>query len=429
MSADAQTSMPAFGPLAGLRILDITIAYAGAHTTMLLADMGAEIIKVESLQHYPEPSKGPRDPSTQPSVLRNYPNSEPGDDPWNRIAWFNSHGRNKRDFTVDLERERGRELFLRLVELSDGLVENNPPETLEKLGIPPEVLLDRNPSLMIVRMPPLGLSGPDHRAMGFGLHFEELVGMLSIQGYPEGERVSSLHMDAASGAAAASAMLLGLRRRRRTGRGGLAEVTQTENLIHHYGEIVMEAAMNDRVPARWGNRDPDFVPQGVYPCAGDDQWLVLSVRDDADWAALRDALDDPEALRRPELDTASGRRLAHDEIDEVISAWTGSRTKDEAFHLLQRAGIPAGPVLDEADAFADLQLHERGFWKLLEHPSAGTHFHPAHNFQLSRTPPQIWRAAPVLGQDNEYVYKELLGISDEEYAELVAEQHIGDRYL
>jgi crotonobetainyl-CoA:carnitine CoA-transferase CaiB-like acyl-CoA transferase len=191
----------------------------------------------------------------------------------------------------------------------------------------------------------------------------------------------------------------------------------------------MDAAMHDRVPPRWGNRSPDFAPQGVYRCAGDDQWLVLSVRDDGEWASLRAVLGDPPALAGPALATPAGRRAAHDGIDAVISAWTAARTKDDAFHRLQAAGVPAGPVMDEADASADPHLAERGFFASLRHPSAGTHRHPGANFRLGRTPTVLWRAAPVTGQDNHYVYRELLGISTEEYEALVASGHIGDRYL
>jgi crotonobetainyl-CoA:carnitine CoA-transferase CaiB-like acyl-CoA transferase len=423
---------PSFGPLAGTRVIDLTMAYAGAHATMLLADLGAEVIKVESLQHYPMPSRGPARPADSPAVRREYPDFDPGPDPWNRIAWFNSHGRNKRDITVDLARAEGRELFLRLVGISDGLVENNAAGTLEKLGIAPDVLLARNPSFVVVRMPPLGLSGPDKNVIGFGIHFEELAGMLSVQGYATGEPVSSLYMDSASGPAGASAFLLGLIKRHRTGRGSVAEVAQAENLTHHIGDLVMDAAMNGRVPPRWGNRDPDFVPQGAYRCAGDDQWVALSIRDAEEWDALVGVLSTSIAvgrLERSSLRTVEARRRAHDEIDAMLSQWAGELTKEEAARRLQEAGIPAAPVCTEADLFADPHLHERGFWQLLDHPSAGTHFHPAHNFRLSQTPPIVWRAAPTVGQDNRYVYRELLGVSDDEYQRLEQEGHIGERYL
>jgi crotonobetainyl-CoA:carnitine CoA-transferase CaiB-like acyl-CoA transferase len=422
---------PVYGPLAGLRILDMTMALAGAYTTMLLADMGAEVIKVESIQHYPTPSKGPRHSNRDsgPSVTRDYPDMEPGPDPWNRLSWFNAQARNKRDMTVDITRPRGMELFLQLVEMSDGLVENNTAGLLEKLGLHPERLLARNPRLIIVRMPPLGLSGPDQNASGFGWHFEDLAGMLEVQGYPDGPSVGSIFMDASTGPNGASAFLMALLQREQTGSGQVIELAQVENLINHFGDVVIEAALTDRVPPRRGNRSPVFVPQGVYPCRGEDQWLALSVRDDSEWLGLRAAMGEPEKLRRQELDRLDGRVAAQDEIDLVITGWTARQTKEEAFHLLQSAGVPAGPVMDEADAFGDPQLQDRGFFHLLEHRSAGAHFHPGANFRLVETPAVIWRAAPVLGQDNEYVYRTLLGVSEAEYDELVAEGHIGDDYL
>jgi crotonobetainyl-CoA:carnitine CoA-transferase CaiB-like acyl-CoA transferase len=425
--------MPAFGPLAGLRILDVTVALAGPFATMLLADLGAEVIKVDSLQHYSQPSRGPRHPPRDDvpasfSFRRDYADSDPGTDPWNRISWFNPHARNKRNITMDLTRADGRELFLRLVEQSDGFVENNAPGLLERLGLAPDVLLERNDRLIIVRMPPLGLSGPDFTATGFGWHFEELAGLAQVQGYPDGEGVASIFMDGASGPAGANAFLMALLQRQRTGKGAVVELAQVENLIAHIGDVVLEAAARGERPPRWGNRSPDFAPQGVYPCSGDDQWVVLSIADDAQWRALVDLLGDPPALRDAALGAVAERHRRHDEIDAAIGAWTARQDKYAVFHRLQAAGIPAGPVLDEADASADPQLCERGFFQRLEHPSAGTHAHPGANFLLTGTPTVMWRAAPVLGQDNEYVYRELLGVSDDEWDSLVATGHIGDSY-
>ncbi|WP_433502775.1 CaiB/BaiF CoA transferase family protein [Pseudonocardia halophobica] len=422
-----------FGPLQGMRILDLTAALAGAFATMLLADMGAEVIKIESVQHYPTPSRGPRNPprGDAPGAVaasRDYPDSDPGEDPWNRLSWFNSHSRNKRNATMDITRPEGRELFLRLVEVSDGLVENNAAGLLEKLGLPPEVLLERNPQLVVVRMPPLGSTGPDANATGFGWHFEELAGFLEVQGYPDGQSVGSIFMDGSSGPAGANAFLTGLFRRRRTGSGCVVEVGQVENMIVHIGDLVMDAVLNDRVPARDGNRSPDFAPQGVYPCAGPDDWVVLSVRDERDWEALRSLVGDP-ALADPALEAVDERRRRHDEIDAVLARWTRTQSKFDLFHALQGVGIPAGPVMDEADATSDPQLHERGFFHLLEHRRAGWHFHPGANVQLTGTPTQIVRAAPITGQDNEYVYRSVLGVDDEEYAALVRAGHVGDTYL
>jgi crotonobetainyl-CoA:carnitine CoA-transferase CaiB-like acyl-CoA transferase len=425
---------PEFGPLAGMRIIDLTVALAGAFSTMLLADLGAEIIKIESRVHYQSSTKGPRSPArgddaVAMSTARDYADGDPGDDPWNRLSWFNAQARNKRDATMEIGTPRGRELFLQLVERSDGLIENNAAGLLEKLQISPEVLLEVNPRLIIVRMPPLGLWGPDSSATGFGWHFEDLGGFLRVQGYADDVEVGSIFMDGASGPAGANAFLMALHQRRRSGQGMVCEVSQVENMICHIGDLTLDAAMNHRVPRRWGNRSPDFAPQGCYRCAGDDAWVVLSVRSNDDWARLLEVLGHPEALDRPDLTTLSGRHEGHDEIDDAIAAWTAQRSEMAAAEALQAAGIPAGPVLDEAAAASDPHLHERGFFHMLEHRSAGTHFHPGANFHLSETPPVIWRAAPVLGQDNEYVYKELLGVSDTGYDELVATGQIGDTYV
>ena len=421
---------PVFGPLAGLRVVDFTVALSGAYSTMLLADLGAEVIKVESLQHYSSPTRGARAVARDADqiVLRAYPDMDPGADPWNRWSSFNSHARNKLAITLDVSRQRGRDLFLRLLQVSDGLIENNVAGRMEQLGLDPGSLLAGNTRLIVVRMPALGLSGPDHRTIGFGWHFEELGGALEVQGYPDGPPVGSIFMDASSGPAGASAFLMALIERERTGRGQVIELAQIENMINHYGEIVLEAAMTGSVPRRWGNRHPRCAPQGVYPCRGADTWVALSVRDDRDWAALRALVGDPPELRRPEFDTLAGRVAAHDEIDSAVSRWTRSHTKEEAFHALQKAGVPAGPVLDEEDAFADPHLQERGFFQLLEHQSAGVHFHAGPNFNMAATPLRVWRAAPVLGQDNDYVYREILGIDDDEYQDLVADGQIGSAY-
>jgi crotonobetainyl-CoA:carnitine CoA-transferase CaiB-like acyl-CoA transferase len=425
---------PVFGPLRGIRIIDMTVALAGAFSTMLLGDMGAEIVKIESRRHYPTPTKGLRHPprgvdAASMSAGRDYPDADPGDDPWNRLSWFNAQARGKLDATMEVDTPLGREMFLRLVERSDGLVENNPPGLLDKLGIGPELLLARNPRLIIVRMPPLGLSGPDHTTSGFGWHFEEFGGFLKIQGYSDGEEVGSIFMDSASGPAGANAFLMALLARRRTGEGSVCEVSQVENMICHIGDLILDAQMNDRVPLRWGNRSPDFAPQGVYPCAGADAWVAITVRDDAEWIRLRGALGDPVELRDPAYDATAGRRAGHDSIDALIARWTRGQEKMAAAILLQEAGVVAGAVLDEADAASDPHLHARGFFQMLTHPSAGTHFHAGPNVHLPATPGVLWRAAPTVGQDNHYVYRDIIGVSDAEWDALVADRQIGTDYL
>lgn len=423
------------GALDGIRVLDLTVAWSGPFATMLVGDMGAEVIRVESLHHYPTSTKGVRKPPRSMvarlgNVNRGYPDLDPGDDPWNRNALYNAHARNKRSMTVDLRRPEGRDIFLRLVERSDGLFENNTVGTLEKLGIGPDVLLATNPSLIVVRMPPLGSDGPLAHFTGFAPQFEALTGIIAAQGYADTDVtsvVTSFFMDAASGPAAASAFLMALHARRRSGRGAVVEVPQAENLLHSVGDLVAEAMLSGDPPRR-GNRDRSFAPQGVYPCAGDDQWVALTVTSDDEWRALRKVVAS-EALDEPGLSDVRTRRARHDEIDAVLAAWSRSLDKREAAARLQAAGVPAGPVMDEADAYADPHLRERGFFVELTHVAAGTHAHPGALFAMSATPPVIGRAAPALGQDNDYVYRDVLGCTDDDIERLTADGHIGDRYV
>ena len=220
-----------------------------------------------------------------------------------------------------------------------------------------------------------------------------------------------------------------LRQRAAPARATVCELAQVENMICHIGDLTMDAAMNDRVPPRWGNRSPDFAPQGCYRCAGDDQWVVMSVRSDAEWPRLRAVLGSPAELDGAALDSWPDGTPHHDEIDAVIARWTAGRDRATVTEMLQAVGIPAGPVLDEADALSDPQLHHRGFFHLLD-PSVVRHPSPPRCELLDgRTPPVIWRAAPTLGQDNEYVYKDVIGVSDEDYDELVAEGHAGTAYV
>lgn len=429
------TNVDPKGALSGLRVIDLATVWAGPFATTLLADMGAEVIQVESLYRYPTGGKGQANPKKElvprlGNLMRGYPDLDPGDDSWNRTSIFNAHARNKRNMTVDLTRDRGRELFLRLVDQSDALIENNPLGTLEKLGVGHEILLERNPRLVVVRMPPLGRDGPDAQVTGLGSQFEGFIGISEAQGYSdETNPVASLHMDAASGPAAASALLMGIIRRRRTGLGGLVEVPQAENLVNHHGETFTAAGMYEQDPERLGNRHHRWAPQGVYPTSDDDGWIALSVRNDAEWEALVELMGNPKWARTESLRHEAGRRQAHDLIDEHLARWTVEHGKYDLFNQLQQVGVPAGPVLTEADAYNDPHLRDRGFFVELTHPRAGTHDHPGRLFTMSVTPPELWRAAPVLGQDNRYVYQELLGVDDAEYLELEADGHIGDRYI
>lgn len=425
-------------PLEGVRVIDLTLVWAGPFTTEILGDLGAEVIRVESRQRFATSTRGMLAHPTREIVRasgwngRLYPDLEPGERPWNRHANFNSTGRNKKAMTVDLGRPDGVEVFKRLVAVSDVLVENNSAGVVDRLGIGWNALEPVNPCLIMISEPAFGNYGPYAHFAALGNNVEALTGFTMLRGYPDGDPTTagqSYHMDNVTGAGAAFAVMLALFQRRRTGKGQFIEFSQAENMLPHLGGPIMDYLMNGRVWGTTGNRDFIRVPQGVYRSLGEDRWLALSVGSEAEWRGLCRALGRPELVDDPRFLTPAGRRAHHDELDAIITEWTRSIDHYEAMRRLQAEAVPAGPVLDDAEAYADSHLEARGFFQPMTHPEAGTHPHPGHLWQSSRGPLRFDSPAPLLGEHNAYVYRDLLGLSGAEFERLQAEGHIGDDYV
>jgi crotonobetainyl-CoA:carnitine CoA-transferase CaiB-like acyl-CoA transferase len=429
---DRRASTPAALPLEGVRVLDLTVVWAGPYCTMLLGDLGAEVIRLDNPNRYPTATRGavprPRPGKAHElgAIWGAFPDLDPGERPWNRVGAFAVHARSKLGATLDLRTELGRETFLRLVERSDVVVENNSAKVLDSLGLGWEVLRHRNPRLVVLRMPSLGLSGPSAGYIGFGAHVEALCGLTALRGYRDLDLTSSggtYHMDPSSGAGGAFAVLAALRRRERTGRGELIEFAQAENLLQHIGEQLVDASRSGQDRGTLGNRHPTRAPQGCYPAAGDDQWVVLSVGDDEEWAGLRRAMGDPAWAADERFATERGRRTHHDELDRRLADWTVGLAKREVFDRCRAAGVPAGPVLDEADLLADEHLRARGFFRRNGSEDLGEHEYPGHLWHWDG-PPLRWGPISRLGVDNEYVYRKVLGLDDAEWQALADEGHL-----
>lgn len=428
-------------PLDGIRILDLTVVWAGPYATCILGDLGAEIIRVDNPHVFPSATRGmmARPPKELiddvGGIFGGYPDAEPGVRPWNRIALFNAHARNKRSITLDLRKGAGREVFLRLAERCDVMVENNSVDLLAKLGLDWDALRARNPRLILLRMPSVGLDGPYRDYLGFGVNFEGLCGLTAIRGYAdvdlsEGETV--YHMDAASGSAGALSVLMALRRRESTGVGEMIELSQSENMLAHIGELLIDAERTGREHVPLGNRHHARFPQGCYRCSGDDtdadDWVVISVGDDEEWAGLGRAAGSPEWAADGRFATPEGRRDHHDELDELIGGWTAGLSSHEVFLACQAEGVPAAPVLHEREAFADPHLAARGVFRPNGNEEIGTHAYPGHLWRWDG-PELAWGPLPVLGGDNRAVLQDIVGLTDEEYAALEADGHLSLDYL
>ena len=421
-------------PLEGMRIMDMTVVWAGTYCATLLADMGAEVIRVESIKRLPPITRGyiPYPPKEVieglPAFVAAMPGREPGKRPWNRYPLFNAHGRNKLGMTVDLTQPSGMDIFKRLVAVSDAFVENNVTETMDKLGISYDMLREINPRIVMLRMPAYGNSGAYHNYRSLGVHMEGVIGHTIVRGYEDMDQSSSTNVyaaDAAGGAQGAFAMLAALHYQKRTGKGQLVELAQAENMIAYTGRFFMDHSMNGRDSATIGNRHSSAV-QGCYPCSGDDRWVNITLFGDDDWAAFRRAIGSPDWTDDERFSTHAGRYRNQRDLDAYIAGWTCHQEHYAVMHLLQEAGVAAGPVMDQSDAFADPHLQKRGIFEDVYHEDVeGSHLYVGAPYKMSDVPIKIRRGPVQLGQDNEYVYKQVLGVSDEEYAELESMGHIG----
>lgn len=433
-------------PLDGIRIVDLTVVWAGTHVTQLLAEWGAEVIRVEPRTAIQTSTRGAERRPQPPHVLRElakmgasvdgFPEFEPGEDYWNRGASFNSQGRNKKSVTADVMTPEGRETFLRLVEVSDVVVENNVPETIEKAGLTYDAVRERNPSIIMLRMPGFGLSGPYKNYRGFGMHMEAMVGHNYLRSYPD-EGVAAAGSvvagDAVAGVTGAFAVAMALRHRRRTGQGQLIELPQAETFLSVLGEFILERSANGRDPGPQGNRHRVHAPHGYYPCRpdprwGDDMWIGIDCDSDEAWVALCGALEADDLLMDGRFDTASGRYELRDELDRLLPEYTRRHEAEPLFLRLQAAHVIAGPVQNEAMAFACPQLAHRGFFEELTGARTGTYRYPGLVFRMANTPNHLRTAAPWLGEHNDYVYLDLLKYSREEYDALRERELVGEGY-
>jgi len=422
-------------PLEGIRVVTISVVWAGPFAGSLLADWGAEVIRVESLHHFTILTRGA--PMIRPpkelielskSWITAYPDWDPGEKPWNRYPIFQAHARNKLSCTMDLRQPKGLELFKQLVSKSDIVIENNPPETIEKMGITYEDLKEVKSDIIMVSMPGFGCTGPNRNYRALGANLDEAAGHTWLRHYRDMDPSSAsliLFSDATAGAHAAFAALAALRYRNRTGKGQFIDLAQVESFMPYLADPIMDYTMNNRVQNTLGNRHPTMVPHGCYRCQGEDRWVTIAVGSQEEWQALCNVMEKSDLETDERFANVENRREHQDELDEIIEQWTSQLDHREVMERLQEVGVAAGAVLDDRDAYADPHLKARGFFQEVTHPDVGTHSYPGIMWKASKTPNQI-RTPPVrLGEHNEYVYKELLGISDDEYKQLEEEKHIG----
>jgi crotonobetainyl-CoA:carnitine CoA-transferase CaiB-like acyl-CoA transferase len=394
-------------PLAGVRIVDLSKVWAGPYATRLLADMGAEVIKIEA----PNSWDLTRALHLLPSDV---------EQPYNKAGYFMEYSRNKYGCIIDLAKPKGRELALRLVAMSDMVVENYRADVMSGLGLSYEELRAVKQDIILVSMPSHGLWGPDANRIGYGTHMEQLSGLVSLTGYVDGQPHKSgiSYGDPVAGMTAAAAAIAALLHRRRTGEGQHVEVAQVEAILPFLGEFFLECGITGQEPPRRGNRHRSMAPHGVYKCAGEDSWVSIAVENDVQFAALCKTIGRPDLATDERYADVVSRYRNQDDVDPIISKWTAARSHYDAAKELQAAGVPSEPVLTIPELVVDPHLRERDFWEEVTHLEAGTWTTEAPSWRFSRSPAHVRLPAPTFGEHNDYVFRELLGLSADEVEEL-----------
>jgi crotonobetainyl-CoA:carnitine CoA-transferase CaiB-like acyl-CoA transferase len=329
--------------------------------------------------------------------------------------------------TLDLSQEQGREVFLRLVAISDVVVENYSLRVMPNWGLDYEALKQVKEDIIVVSMPGFGASGPYKDQLSWGETLDATSGISSRTGYRDGPPMRSAIAfgDPVGGFHGALAAIAALNHRKQTGKGQQVVLSQHEALVRFLGPEILAAAFSRQVPQRLADRHPRRAPQGVYRCQGDDAWVAISVGSNDEWKGLCEALEDADLANDDRLKTLAGRQEHHDELDERIEAWTQRLTPQQVVERLRERKVTASPVNKANEVLADEQLATRNFFAPIEE-SDGTYVHPGAAAQLSATPATIRRRAPAFGEHNDYIFKELLGLSDERVTELKAAKIIAD---
>jgi crotonobetainyl-CoA:carnitine CoA-transferase CaiB-like acyl-CoA transferase len=402
-------------PLHGVRIVDLTAFWAGPAATHLLAAFGADVVKVESIQ--------------RPDGIRYSGGMRTDVEDWWEYGWlFHAMNTNKRSVTLDLGSEEGRRLFTMLVAGADAVIENFSPRVMDHFGLTADALLAVNPRLVIARMPAFGLDGPWRDRVGFAPTMEQIAGLAWVTGLPDGPPVPPRGAcDPLAGVHAAFAVVAALHFAERAGAGQLVELPMIEAVLNTTAVQPMEAEVFGVTLSRQGNRGHGVGIQNLYRCAGENDWIAVSVRTGDQWRALVELMGRPSWTEDDRLGTVAGRRERADDIDRRLQDWFGDQELRCAVDNLAGAGIPAAPVVSPSLVVENAQLHDRGFFEPLDHPCAGTGLYPCPPFAPLGGRGWLLRPPPTLGEHNEEVLREMCGLTDHDLARLASTGVIGTR--
>lgn len=414
--------MSAFGtqgqPLSGINVADFSWFGAGPICAENLATFGATVVRVESEAHL--------------DGLRGVAPFPPGKTGYNVSGYFNNYNAGKLDLTLNLGTARGKQLAEKLIAWADIFLTNFTPRIIERWGLLYDELVKLRPDIIAVYQPMQGYDGPHRDFMGFGAVLSPITGYNELCGFPNrppmglGTNYPDYVINPGH---TLVAILAALRHRKKTGRGQRIELAQIESSVAPLAPALMDCTVNGRVETRAGNRLPHAAPHGAFRCKDnewngqpEDRWCAIAVFDDAQWRALVEAMGSPAWADDARFAWLPGRKQHEDEIEAKITEWTREHAAEEVMALLQASGVPAGVVANARDMLEDEHLKARSYYVYLDHPEAGRTAYDGPPFRLSKTPGVLRSPAPLLGQHNELVCKEILGMTDDEIAEALIEQ-------
>ena len=424
-------------PLSGIRVADFSWFAAGPVAGQTLATFGAEVVRVESEAHM--------------DGLRAAQPVPPGKEGPNVSGYYNNFNAGKLSFTLNLGHPKARDVALRLIARCDVMLENYTPRVVEKWGLTYDDVVKVKPDIIYAQLPMQGTTGPHRDFLGFGGIIAPFAGYSYLTGWPDRPPIGmgTNYPDyVINPGHAAIAILAALRYRSRTGRGQRIELAQTESTAATLGPLLMECTVNGRVPERSGNRSEFAAPHGAFRARdaeregrndidedhgsglrarrappADDRWVAIAVFTDEQWEGLLDVMGRPAWAQDERFSTLLGRKANEDELEHHVEEWTRTLPPEEAMRLLQAKGVPAGVVQDARDVLEhDEHLRARGYYVYLDHPETGRAAYDGPGVRLSATTGRLGGPAPLLGQHNDYVLREVLGYGDEEIADLLIDQ-------
>ncbi len=419
-----ESESPIGKPLSGLRVLDLTVAWAGPMAGRHLAMLGAEVIKLEG----PTRHDTWRGELGSPSRTHLYPDGVPGDRPYDRSCWFNSQNHDKVTVALDTKSAEGLDLARRLALRSDVVLVNYTPGALDRMGLGYADLVTDSPEIVVVEMPAFGSGGPQSSLKGLGPTMEAMAGMASMIGYPDSGPLGSgsAYLDPVGALHGAAATLTALAHRIRFGAGQHVEVTQREAAMHWAGEILLAIEVGAAPPVTVGNDRPGGAPHGAYPTRGLDEWVAIDASDDGAFGVLCRRLDRPELASDPRFESADERWRHRRELDEALSVATIGFGRHELASRLQAAGVRAAAVHHGGDLVGDPHLNANGWFTALDHAEVGRYAYAGLPYVIDGRRLEHERSSPTFGQHNHEILVGTLGLAEERYRDLLARGIVSD---